>query len=971
MNEDDDELTREILALFDYEDKWDNTKGAQNRTIDTQRGEQSNGTNVNWATKKLETEQLQFSMDPLAETNSTNEWTTKSGEKTGEIQMEKGPAKEQQQLAEYDQLASNDPTKVDTITKTTPEQAEMTMATKNASETTAYSQRNHSTAEADLEREVNGTEMAQRKWEKVANDGERKGNSSEGEEKVPKMEENRHKKEMPTEENGHKKEMPTEETEIKANRTENVGSVLPISPFSSAPTVPSPQIDMPSVGILEEALSNGTASPSTIAYSENKLNESTEPSIEFTNITMPLAGTEMAPTNLKSIEKENENETEILAKNQSENAKSNLTTNTSQSTTELRILYPLDSELSLPLLSPMPPTELPMINYEANGTDAFVEEMSNRTEEGNGTSAGEGIKGGALEELKRKVEGKMRIDDAEFVELSEYRQHLRQILSDVESVLSKWPGQLAHFSDFPKSRRFISISASMPNRNSDLFIARKNAISASVSSNFEEIRKSPVKMGTTEAITAQMEMEKMPILTTTEKAKKEKTDREKETDGKETVGQKTKTIEEETNTEEIVGKKRGNTVEEKKETEEETTEKERMAKETKTGETEARETMAKETKIGETVARETEARKTTETRETETRKTVEKGTETRETETRKTMAKGTETSHPSDSLEPIAGPLSSESDSDERPHSNSPKKTGFFRAEHFSSKYFSLIPLRNISAVDHCKHLAQDDLVHELKQKGTYNPELMAWDVSGVFRFLDKTITDQYERQSKAPKSSDQAVKRNVEALERLLSELNLRCDVRSPEVLSRLSNLTMNESKRSIISPSLRQQKDQFQLMRHKRNSVLAHLVGKKRRKRRATKKEDKTEQKGGRKQQRKQKQKQKMIGDVHAVPFGCDKRGDSEDGYLRLCGACQTIRKLPDEFFPPFINEVACDEDKACLYFYDYPHGKCKQKHMNFVVLKNVGTPLCQIWEKFNLNVRVSCECFVDEMSFFSKYV
>jgi hypothetical protein len=103
------------------------------------------------------------------------------------------------------------------------------------------------------------------------------------------------------------------------------------------------------------------------------------------------------------------------------------------------------------------------------------------------------------------------------------------------------------------------------------------------------------------------------------------------------------------------------------------------------------------------------------------------------------------------------------------------------------------------------------------------------------------------------------------------------------------------------------------------------------------------------------------KMIGDVHVVPFGCDKRGEEEDGYLRLCGACQAIRKLPETFFPPFINEVVCDEDRACLYFYEYPHGKCKQKHMNFVVLRNVGTPQCQIWQKFNLNVRVSCECFV----------
>ncbi|EJW71348.1 hypothetical protein WUBG_17748, partial [Wuchereria bancrofti] len=61
-------------------------------------------------------------------------------------------------------------------------------------------------------------------------------------------------------------------------------------------------------------------------------------------------------------------------------------------------------------------------------------------------------------------------------------------------------------------------------------------------------------------------------------------------------------------------------------------------------------------------------------------------------------------------------------------------------------------------------------------------------------------------------------------------------------------------------------------------------------------------------------------ILGDVHVIPFGCDKRGGEEDGYLRLCGACQAIRRLPDTFFPPFINEVMCDDDKACLYFYDF---------------------------------------------------
>uniref|UniRef100_A0A915LR42 Uncharacterized protein n=1 Tax=Meloidogyne javanica TaxID=6303 RepID=A0A915LR42_MELJA len=152
------------------------------------------------------------------------------------------------------------------------------------------------------------------------------------------------------------------------------------------------------------------------------------------------------------------------------------------------------------------------------------------------------------------------------------------------------------------------------------------------------------------------------------------------------------------------------------------------------------------------------------------------------------------------------------------------------------------------SILDQCKHLSQPELVDELKRKGTYNPELMAWD------------------------------------------------NIRTPEALSRFGNITLANPKHSIISPSMR----------------------------------------GG---------YWSPIGDVHIVPFGCDKRGYSEDGYLRLCSACQAIRKLPGDFFPPFINEVVCNEDKACLYFYEYPHGKCKQKYMNFVVLRNVGTPLGKV--------------------------
>ncbi|KAH7732341.1 Protein F39D8.3 b [Aphelenchoides avenae] len=99
-------------------------------------------------------------------------------------------------------------------------------------------------------------------------------------------------------------------------------------------------------------------------------------------------------------------------------------------------------------------------------------------------------------------------------------------------------------------------------------------------------------------------------------------------------------------------------------------------------------------------------------------------------------------------------------------------------------------PIRN-HTLDECKRLSQEELVTELKRRGTYNPDLMAYDISGVLRFLDRSIVDQYERQVKSKKSSKQAVWRNVEALEKILSELNLKCDVRTPEVVSKIGNLT------------------------------------------------------------------------------------------------------------------------------------------------------------------------------------
>ncbi|VDK47041.1 unnamed protein product [Anisakis simplex] len=224
------------------------------------------------------------------------------------------------------------------------------------------------------------------------------------------------------------------------------------------------------------------------------------------------------------------------------------------------------------------------------------------------------------------------------------------------------------------------------------------------------------------------------------------------------------------------------------------------------------------------------------------------------------------------------------------------------------------IPKRN-NTVEECKRLSQQELVVELKQKGTYNPDLMAWDASGVIRFLDRSIVDQYERQMKSHASSEETVERNIEALERILAELNLQCDVRSPSVISRIQNITLGEPRRSVVSPSIRMTESELRSKREVAKSLIDSFEASRQADAAAT-----TQQQERHSSRSQKKQRQKLIGDVHVVPFGCDKRGGEEDGYLRLCAACQAIRRLPDTFFPPFINEVMCDDDKACLYFYDF---------------------------------------------------
>ena len=69
-----------------------------------------------------------------------------------------------------------------------------------------------------------------------------------------------------------------------------------------------------------------------------------------------------------------------------------------------------------------------------------------------------------------------------------------------------------------------------------------------------------------------------------------------------------------------------------------------------------------------------------------------------------------------------------------------------------------------------------------------------------------------------------------------------------------------------------------------------------------------------------------------------GCWSRGTFFDrSHLkRMCTECSATTKLSANIFPPFINEVKCeDEDKYCYL----RRGLCKQKFLRFTFLKRTG--------------------------------
>ena len=109
-----------------------------------------------------------------------------------------------------------------------------------------------------------------------------------------------------------------------------------------------------------------------------------------------------------------------------------------------------------------------------------------------------------------------------------------------------------------------------------------------------------------------------------------------------------------------------------------------------------------------------------------------------------------------------------------------------------------------VSTTDNpCMFYTDTELISDLKQRGTYNPDLMAYDLEGILRFLRRhygaeNVPDgqspPYARDGGDERSTEEeqaTVRRNLFALEKLLKDLKVNCNVRNSETIAQLYNLT------------------------------------------------------------------------------------------------------------------------------------------------------------------------------------
>ena len=103
-----------------------------------------------------------------------------------------------------------------------------------------------------------------------------------------------------------------------------------------------------------------------------------------------------------------------------------------------------------------------------------------------------------------------------------------------------------------------------------------------------------------------------------------------------------------------------------------------------------------------------------------------------------------------------------------------------------------------------------------------------------------------------------------------------------------------------------------------------------------------------------------------------GCWSRGSQLDdsSLSRLCTECSATTKLPPAIFPPYVNEVICDDDDGNCFG---PVGKCAQRVIKFTFLRSTGNfkrddALSELygidiyveeWDDYEQDIRSCCEC------------
>eukprot|EP00058_Branchiostoma_floridae_P019893 XP_002605383.1 hypothetical protein BRAFLDRAFT_74203 [Branchiostoma floridae] len=85
--------------------------------------------------------------------------------------------------------------------------------------------------------------------------------------------------------------------------------------------------------------------------------------------------------------------------------------------------------------------------------------------------------------------------------------------------------------------------------------------------------------------------------------------------------------------------------------------------------------------------------------------------------------------------------------------------------------------------------------------------------------------------------------------------------------------------------------------------------------------------------------------------------------------CKECYFIRQLPQEYYPPILNERKC-QGQTCLKGY----GQCEQQYSSVNVLQNLNQGNWQAeprWQRVQVQVEWGCKCTVNQNSPFASWV